>query len=144
MEILLNDHVAARFESGVLTSYEGSINRVLTLGILRAINKADEVAAVKITEPLHFVDRADCGSEPSHDLRLQLETQVHSLRPNVKQHVTGRRDSMTLPSTYLAKLMQFSWSRLPEQLVPGIGPKPHDAGESSLLFAKSYRAHESG
>ncbi len=62
----------------------------------------------------------------------------------MEEHVTGCRDSMTLPSTYLAKLVQFSWSRLPEQLVPGIGPKPHNTGESSLLFTKTYRTHESG
>ena len=57
MEILLNDHIAARGERRILAGYEGGVDRVLALRILRAINKADEVAAVKITEPLHFVDR---------------------------------------------------------------------------------------
>jgi hypothetical protein len=93
---------------------------------------------------LHLVDRANCGSEPGHNLRLELETQVHSLRPNMEEHVARCRDSMTLPSTYLAKLVQLSWARLPKQLVPGIGPKPYNTGESSLLFAKPYRTHESG
>jgi hypothetical protein len=51
---------------------------------------------------------------------------------------------MTLSHPDLAKLVQFSWPRFPEELVPGIGPKPHYAGKGSLLFAKSYRADERG
>ena len=62
----------------------------------------------------------------------------------MEEHVTGCRDCVTLSSTYLAKLVQLSWTRLPEQLVPEVGPKPYNTGESSLLFAKSYRTHESG
>ena len=51
---------------------------------------------------------------------------------------------MTLSRPDLSKLMQVSWPRLPEELVPGIGPETHDTGEGSLLLAKSYGSHERG
>src|SRR5438552_5613791 len=51
---------------------------------------------------------------------------------------------MTLSRSDLSKLMQVSWPRLPEELVPGIGSETHDTGEGSLLFAKSYGSHQRG
>src|SRR3989442_3766571 len=144
MEVLLNNHIAARGERRILASYEGGINRVLTLGIFRPVDEANEVAAVKVTKPMNLVNRADCGSKPSHNLRRQLEAQVHALRPNMPEHVARRRDGMTLSRPYLAKLVQLSWPRLPEYLVPGIGSKLQNTGKRSFLFTKSYRAHERG
>src|SRR3989442_13598575 len=126
MEILLNNHIAARGERRILAGYEGGINRVLTLGVLCSIDKTDEVAAVKVTKPMNLVNRADCGSKPSNNLRRQFEAQVHALRPNMPEHVARCRDCMTLSGPYLAKLVQLSWPRLPEYLVPGIGPKPQN------------------
>src|SRR5712664_1386668 len=114
MEVLLNNHIAACGERRILTGYEGGINRVLTLGILCSIDKANEVTAVKVTKPMNLINRADCGSKPSHDLRRQLEAQIHALRPNMPEQVARCRDSMTLSRPYLAKLVQLSWARLPE------------------------------
>src|SRR6266498_4928208 len=51
---------------------------------------------------------------------------------------------MTLSRPDLAKLVQLSWLRFPEDLVPCIGPETHDTGEGSLLFAKSCGSHERG
>src|SRR2546425_2406241 len=114
MEVLLNNHVAACGERRILAGYEGGINRVLTLGIFCPVDKANEVAAVKVTKPMNLVNRADCGSKPGHYLRCQLEAQVHALRPNVKEHVARCRDCMALSCPYLAKLVQLSWPGLPE------------------------------
>ncbi len=40
--------------------------------------------------------------------------------------------------------MQFCRPRLPEEAVPRVGPKPHDAGKSSFQVAKFHGAHQSG
>ena len=87
MEILLNNHIASRGEPRILAGYQGSINGLLALRVLRPVDKTDEVATVKITETMNLVNRADHRSKPSRDLRRQLEAQVHALRPDMKEHV---------------------------------------------------------
>src|SRR3989442_11886351 len=104
MKIFLDDHIAACDKHRVLVSYQGGINRVLTLRILCSVDEADEVAAVKITKSLHLVNRTDCGSKPSHDLRLQLEAQVHTLRSNVEKHVSRCCDCVAVPPPRLPLL----------------------------------------
>src|SRR5208282_4181211 len=44
----------------------------------------------------------------------------------------------------LTEGMQFSRPRLPEETVPRVRPKPHDAGKSSFQIAKFHRAHQRG
>ena len=40
--------------------------------------------------------------------------------------------------------MQFGWPRRAEELVPGIGPDPHDAGKPGFKVAKLHGAKYSG
>ncbi len=87
MEILLHDHIATRGECGVLVGNERDIQRLLSLGILRPVHEADEVAAVKETESMHLVYGGNCDSKPGHDPRSQLEAQIHPLCPDMEEHV---------------------------------------------------------
>src|SRR6266516_7216392 len=105
MEVLLYDHIATRGEGGVLVGNESDIQSLLGLGILCPVDEADEVTAVKETEPVHFVYRGYCRPKPSHDSSRQLETQIHPLRANMEEHVAGCRDGVTFPCADLLELV---------------------------------------
>src|SRR6266567_2578045 len=90
MKIFLDDNVATASEDRILIRYESGICSGLSLRVLSPVDESDKVAAVKISEPVNLVYRTNCGSQPSHYLRCQLETEVHPLGANVKENIAWR------------------------------------------------------
>src|SRR5580704_1831785 len=142
VEILLNDDIAAACERSVFLSHEHGIDRRVAPRILRAVDETQQIAVVKITEALHFVYRRDSISQTRHDLHRKFEAQIHALRADVKQQVSGRRNRMARPAANLAERMKLCWSRRPKQPIPRIGPKTHDAGKARFQVAKFYCTHQ--
>ncbi len=118
------------------------IDRRLRRRVLRAIDKAEEIAIVEIAKAMNFVDRRNRAAEPGHDLHCQLETEVHALGANVKQEIAGRRDGLACARLDLAKRMQFGRPRLTKEPVPRVRAYAHHAGEVSLDVAETDRAHQ--
>src|SRR2546430_11532696 len=114
----------------------------MPFGVLRPVNKTDEVPAVKVAESVDLVHGGDRASQPSHDLCRQLEAQVHALRSDVEEQIARCRRGAALSRKNLAKLSQLGWTRLPEQPVPRFRSHRHDAGKASLEFAKPRRTDQ--
>ena len=94
VQVLLHDDIAAAGERRVLVADERCIVDGSARGILRSVDKAEEIAGIEITKAVHLIDRRHGGTEPGHDLRRQLEAQIQALGTDVEQQVAGRRDGM--------------------------------------------------
>ena len=92
---------------------------------------------------MHLVDRCDRVPELGHDLRRDLEAQIHSLGADMEQEVAGRCDRVALSGPELRKGW-FGRPRLAEQPVPGVGPDAHHAGKPGLEIAKFNGSNEAG
>jgi hypothetical protein len=101
-----------------------------------------EVAVVEVAEAVHLVDRRDRVAEAPHDLRRDLEAEVHALGADMEKQVPGRRDGVARSRPDLAERVKLGRARLPEQAVPCLGPDPHDAGETGFEVAKFHRAQQ--
>ena len=143
VKVLLHDHVAAAGEGRVLLADDGGVDGGLVHRILRAVDEAEQVAIVEVLEAVHFVGRGDGAAEPRHDLRRQLEAQIHARGADMKQDVARRRDGVMLAAD-LAERMQVLRPRRAEQPVPGVGAESHDAGQPAVEVAKADRAQEGG
>ena len=86
---------------------------------------------------MHFIGRGNGIAEPSHDLRRQLETEIHALGANVKEEIAGGGDGMARAGFDFPKRMQFRRPRLTKEPVPGVGSNPHHAGEVAFDIAKT-------
>ena len=91
---------------------------------------------------MHLVDRRDGVPKLGHDLRRDLEAQIHPLGADMKQEIARRCDRVARSGAELPKRMKFGRSRVAEQSVPGVGPDSHDAGEAGLEIAKFNRANQ--
>ena len=140
VQIFLHDHVAAAGEEGVLGSDISGVDRRLRRRVLRAVDETEQIAVVEIAKAMHLVDRRNRVAELRHDLRRQLEAEVHALGANVKHEIARRRDRVARTGLDLPKGMQLRRPRLAEQPVPRLGPDPHHAGEISLDVAETDRA----
>ena len=110
--------------------------------IFGAVDEPQKVAVVEVAKAVHLVDRRDRVAEPRHDLRRDLEAEVHPLGADMEQQVAGRRDRVARSGPELAERVQFGRARVPEQPVPGVGPDPHHAGEAGFEIAKFNRANQ--
>ena len=128
VEIFLHDDVAAAGECRVLRADQHGVDHRLAARIFRAVDEAQEIAIIEVAEAVHLVDRRNRVSDPRHDLRRQLEAQIHALGADVEQEVAGRGDRMAPAGTNLPERVQFLRPRRPEQAVPRLGADPHDAG----------------
>ena len=93
---------------------------------------------------MHLVDCCDRTAELGHDLRRDLETEVHPLGSDMKQQVSRRRDRVARSGAELAEGVKFSRSRVAEQPVPGVGPDSHHAGEAGLEITKFNGPDQAG
>ena len=93
---------------------------------------------------MHFVHRRNGIPDTRHDLRRQLEAQIHALGADVEQQVARRGNRMARSGANLAERMQFRRPRRPKEPVPRVGSKPHDAGEAPFQVAKFHRAQQRG
>ena len=78
-----------------------------------------------------------------HDLRRQLETEVHPLGADVEEDVPRRGDRVVAASDF-AERVEVGRARRPEKPVPRIGPEPEDAGQLAFDVAKPDCAQERG
>src|SRR5262249_8212772 len=141
MKVLLHDDVATAGKRRVLIADDGGVDRGLVRGVLRPIDEAEQVPLIEVLEAVHFVRRGNCATEPGHDLDRELEAQVHTDGANMEEDVAGSGDGM-MPAANLTEWMQFFRPRRPEEPLPGIGAKCHDARQAALEVAEAHRAHE--
>ncbi len=142
VKIFLRDHVAAAGECGILRADERGVDHRLPTRIFGAVDEAQEVAVIEVAKAVHLVDRRDRVAELRHDLRRDLETQVHPLGADMKQEVSRRCDRVARSGPELAERVKFGRARVAEQPVPGVGADAHDAGEAGLEIAKFNRANQ--
>src|SRR5208282_3913973 len=106
--------------------------------------EADQIAVIEVAEALYFVRRRNGAFEARHDLRLELEAQIHALGANVKKQIARRRDRVARAGVKLAERMQLGRPRRTKEAVPRVGSNPHDAGEVCFNVAKSDGAQQRG
>ena len=68
-------------------------------------------------EPLHLLYGGDRVAEGVHDLRRELEAQVHPLGADVEQQVTRRCDRVARSGPKLAERVKLRRTRLAEQAI---------------------------
>src|SRR5271163_857532 len=84
MKILLHDDIAAASEAGVLVADENGIERGLTIRVLRAVDKAEQITLVEKAEAVNLVGRRNVVADLAHDLACEFETQIHTLAADMK------------------------------------------------------------
>ena len=104
--------------------------------------KPEKVAVVEVAKAVHLVDRRDRIAELRHDLRRDLEAQVHPLGADMEQEVARGCDCVARSGLELAERVKFGRTRVAEQPVPGVGADSHHAGEPGLEIAKFDRANQ--
>ena len=139
MQILLHDHVTAACEGRVLFSDDGGTDGALIHRILRPIDEAEQVAIVEVTETVYLVDDGNGTVEPRHDLCRQLEAQIHAYGADMQQNVPWRGDRV-MAAVYLTERMQSFRLGCPEETIPRVGAKRHDARQPPLEIPKPYCA----
>ena len=142
VQIFLYDDIAAAREEGVFIADISGIDRRLRRRILRAVDEAEKVAVVEIAKPMYLVDCCNRVAERNHDLRRQLETEVHALGADMEQQIPRCCDRLPRAGLDLSKRMQLCRPRIAEDPVPRLGADPHDAGEVSLDIAEADRAQQ--
>ena len=137
MKIFLHDDVAASGKIAILVADQYGVDRCSAPGILRPVDESYEIAVVEVTEAVHFVHRRNGISDTRHNLRCQLETQIHALGADVKKKIAGRGDGMARAGLYFPKRMQFRRARLAKEPVPRLRSNSHHAGEVALNIAEA-------
>ncbi len=62
----------------------------------------------------------------------------------MEKQISGRGNSVPNARPNFAKRMELRGSRRSEELIPGIGPERHDAGEAAVEIAKIHCAYQRG
>ena len=91
---------------------------------------------------MHLVDRGDRIAELRHDLRRDLEAQVHPLGANVEQQVARGCDRVARSGPELSEGVKFGRARVPEQPIPGVRPDSHHAREPGFEITKFNCANQ--
>src|SRR5215469_7429818 len=78
----------------------------------------------------------------SRMVRRTTETEIHALGANVKEQVSGCRNSMARARANFMEGMEFARTWRAEERVPGIGAEAHDAGESTIEGAETDGAKQ--
>ncbi len=110
--------------------------------IFRAVDESEKIAVIEVAEAVHLVDRGHCAAETTHDLRGDLEAQVHPLGADMEQKVARGSDGVARSGPELAEGVKLSRARVAEQPVPGVGPNPHHAGKPGFEIAKFDRSNQ--
>ena len=109
--------------------------------VLGSVDETDQVAVVEILEAMDLIDGGHRPSEPNHELRRELEAEVHPGRTDVEEDVAWRGHGVTRPGLDLPERMELRRSGPAEKPVPGRGTEPHDAGEVALEVPKGHRSN---
>ena len=127
VHVLLHEHVAPAGKAGVLVTDARGVDRVLADRVLRAVDKAGEIAIVEVAEPVHLVDGRQSAAEPRDDLDGQLEAEIHAVGPDVEEEIARRRDRMAGVGNDLGERVELGRTGIAEERVPGIGADADDA-----------------
>ena len=111
MKIFLDDDVAPTREGRIFFADEDGVCCRAATGIFRAVHKAEEIAIVDVAETVDFVGRGNGASEARHDLRRELEAEIHALGSDVEEQVAGRRNRVARAGLNLAEGMQLRGPR---------------------------------
>jgi hypothetical protein len=103
----LHQDVAAAGEHGILIANEHGVSGCFTPGILCAIDEAEEIAVIEVSEAVHFIDLGNRSPDTRHDLRRKLEAQIHVLSSDMEQQIAWSGGRMAISGTNLAKGMQL-------------------------------------
>src|ERR1700727_2076103 len=106
MKIFLRDHIAAAGERGILRADESRVDHRLPSRIFSAVDKPEKVAVIEVAKAVHLVDGGDGVAELRHDLRRDLEAQVHPLGADMEQEIPRRRDGVARSGAKLSKRVE--------------------------------------
>lgn len=129
VQVLLDDHITAALEGGVLFADEHGVGGRPALGVLAAVDEAEQVAVVEVLESMDFVDDRDRAVQSFHDQPGEFEAEVHAAGPEVEQEVSRRGRGPVAPARQLGERVQLLGARPAEQPVPGRRSDADDAAE---------------
>ena len=83
--------------------------------------KPEQVTLVEVLEAVHLVDDVDRARQSVHDLRRELEAQIHPPGADVEQQVAGRARGVVPRAVQLAERVQARRPRPEREAVPRLG-----------------------
>ena len=120
VQVLLHDDVAAAGEGRVFGADERRVLGDRAGRVLGAVHETEQVALVEVLEAVRLVHRGHDVADAAHDLRGELEAQVHVGGADVEQQVAGRGHRV-VHALDLAEGVQVGRPRRAEQPVPRVG-----------------------
>ena len=144
VQVLLHDHVAAAGEVGILVADGRRLVGRRPGRILGAVDEAEQVALVEVLEAVGLVDDVGPAGQPVHQLRGQLEAQIHPSGPEVEQQVARRGDGGVPGADDLPERVQLGRPRAAEQPVPQSRTDPDDAAQLAVRDPEADRPPEPG
>ena len=144
VKVFLDDDIAAACKGRVLVAHNAASRAASPRGFSVPSTKPHDVAVFEITEALDLVGNRNSVSDAFHDLRRQLEAEVHAPGANVEEDVAGSRDGVAATGTDLSKGMKLGGTRRSQQFVPGVRAESHYAGETRLDVAELDGAYKPG
>src|SRR5260370_19324656 len=88
------------------------------------------------------IDGRDRCPEPSHELRDELEAEVHPRRADVEENAAGRGQGMASSSVDLLEPVELCRRGRAEELVPDRRAKPDYAGQVALQVTVRNRPYQ--
>ena len=140
VDVLLDDHVAAAGERGILVADQDGFTRGGALRILGPVDEAEHVPFIEGAEPVHLVDDDGVPAQPLGQPLGQFEAQVEPVGPDVNEQVTRRRDGSVPRPAQLAERVQASRTRTGAQAIPQVGSDSHHQRQVGLGHPESHRA----
>src|SRR5271156_3037838 len=128
MQILLHNDVASAGERRVLFANEGSFDRGVVGGVFRAVDKAEQIALIKVAKAINLIDGGDCVTKLRHDLGRQLEGNVGALGANVEEDIARRGHRLARAGADFLERMELGGTRRGEEPIPYLGAEAEDAG----------------
>ncbi len=116
----------------------------LTLGVLGAVDEAEQVALVEGAEAVDLVDDTGGAVEAVHQSRRELEAEVEPVGADVEEQIAGGRGRGVLAAGEARERVQVARSRraVAEQAIPQRRADAGDADELALGDPEPDRALE--
>jgi hypothetical protein len=128
----------------VLIANDGPQHARLAVGVLRAVDEADQIAIVHVSEAVRLVDDPHRVAELPHDQPDQLVAEVAPLGTHVQEHIAVRRRRRARTVVQRVKGMQLLRPPAPgHQAPPGIRAESDDAAQLRGGVAASDTADKS-
>ena len=142
MQVLLHVHIATAREIRVLVTDPGGTVGERAVGVLGAVDEAEEVAVVEEAEAVGLVDDRD-RAHRTDDLDRQFEADVHRLRADVEQQITRRGRGAVPTSVECDERVQLDRPGTGEQPIPRRRTDRRHHRQVLARVAKPDRAHQS-